>query len=271
MLYNARTYEKPRSIEEARQLLKQTDLKTLALYDDLTTIDPARRADIEVAVDLSALGLSGIDHKGTSLRIGATTILQDIADELGETAGGLLADCARQTAGWNVRHTATIGGLLIGGSVSTPLHVALDALGAQVEITDQDNLLPLTSLSEELAGEILSAVVIDLPEEIVGTAYEQVGRTPHDLPIVNAVAVVCPATSDTASVRVSVGGVLDGRLLRLDLAEANLNALDNLLNDLKEPLLDDSLGSAEYRQAMAFVLSRRVLTDALAQAGLSAA
>lgn len=271
MLYNARTYEKPRSIEEARQLLKQTELKTLALYDDLTTIDPARRADIESAVDLSALGLSGIDHQGTSLRIGATTTLQDITDELGEAAGGLLADCARQTAGWNVRHTATIGGLLTGGSVSAPLYLALNALGAQIEITGQGGLLPLTSLSDELAGEILLTVVIDLPDGSIGAAYEQVGRTPRDLPIVNAAAVVRPATSDTVSVRMSVGGVLDGRLLRLDLARADLDALDNLLDDLKGPLLDDSLGSAEYRQAMALVLSRRVLTDALAQAGLSAA
>jgi len=271
MLYNARTYEKPRSIDEARRLLKQTDLKTLALYDDLTTVDPARRADIEAAVDLSALGLSGIDHQGTSLHIGATTTLQDIADELGEAACGLLADCARQTAGWNVRHAATIGGLLTGGSVSAPLHLALDVLGAQVEITGQDGLLPLTSLSDEFAGEILLTVVIDLPDGSIGAAYEQVGRTPRDLPIVNAAAVVRLSEAGSASARVSVGGVLDGHLLQLDLAGANPDSLDQLIDDLDGPLLDNPLGSTEYRQEMAAVLSRRVLVDARTQAGLSAA
>lgn len=271
MLYNARTYEKPRSIEEARQLLKQADQKALALYDDLTTVDPARHAAVEFAVDLSALGLSGIDREGVSLQIGATTTLQAIADEWDELAGGLLTGSARQTAGWNARHAMTLGGLLTGGSVSAPLHLALDALGAQGKITGHDGLLPLTALSDKLTEEILLAVVIDLPDGAIGTAYEQVGRTPRDLPIINAAAVVRPTGTGSASARISVGGVLEGRLLRLDLAGADPNALDSLLDDLDGPLLDDTLGSAEYRQAMALVLSRRALTTALAQAGLSPA
>jgi CO/xanthine dehydrogenase FAD-binding subunit len=267
MLYNARTYEKPRSIEEARQLLQQSGQKALVLYDDLTTVDPDRRVSVEAAVDLSALGLSGITHEGSTLRIGATTPLQTIADDLNEVAGGLLAACARQTGGWNARHAASVGGLLVGGSASAPLRLALDALGAQVKITGHDSLLPLTALSEELVDEILLAVVLDLPDRAIGTAYEQVGRTPRDLPIINAAAVVRPTGTDSASARISVGGVLEGRLLRLDLAGANPNALDSLLDNLDGSLLDDALGSAEYRQAMALVLSRRALTTALTQVG----
>lgn len=271
MLYNAQAYERPASIEEARQLLQRADLKTLALYDDLSTVDPDRRAQVEAAVDLGGLGLSGIDVEGTSLRIGATASLQTIVDELPDAASGLLATCAHQTAGWHVRRAATIGGLLTGGSISAPARLALDALDAQIEITGQDEPILLTNLVlENLAGEIILAVILDLPKGAVGTAYEQVGRTPKDLPIVNAAAVVRSTGGDSASAQISVGGVLTDNLLRLTLDRAELTAVDGLIDDLGGPLLDDHLGSAEYRREMARVLSHRVLTDALSQVGMSA-
>jgi len=222
-------------------------------------------------VDFSLLGLDGIDWEGNSLRIGATTPLQSIVDELADVAGGLLAHCAHQTAGWHVRRAASIGGLLTGGSISAPIRLALDVLGAQVKMTGQDESLPLANLPPgDLAGEIILAVIIDLPEGPIGTAYEQVGRTPKDLPIVNVAAVIRPTGTDSASARVRVGGVLKDNLLRLDLDRADLTALNGLLDVLGGPLLDDHLGSAEYRLEMAGVLSRRVLADALSQMGLSA-
>ena len=274
MLYNVKAYHQPTDIDEALRLLQRDDVTTLALYDDLTTVPPEIRGRYEEAVDLSALGLAGIAYEANLLRIGGGTPLQTMVEELGDMAGGLLAETAHLTASWHKRNTATLGGLIASGWTAAPLMVALNVLGAQVNLTGSDEPIPLSALAaENLAGAIITGLEIELTEDVVGTAYEQVGRAPKDLPIVNAAAYVQPIQEELWTAHVAVGGVLSGNLLRLDVSingdTTDLSNLKVLTEQVSGDRLDDRLGSQDYRLEMAMILARRTLTTALGQTGIT--
>lgn len=274
MLYNVKAYHQPTDIDEALRLLQRDDVTTLALYDDLTTVPPEIRGRYEEAVDLSALGLEGITYEANLLRLGGGTTLQTMVEELGDVAGGLLAETAHLTASWHKRNAATLGGLIASGWTAAPLMVALNVLGAQVNLTGSDEPIPLSALAaENLAGAIITGLEIELTEDVVGTAYEQVGRAPKDLPIVNAAAYVQPIQEELWTAHVAVGGVLSGNLLRLDVSingdTTDLSNLKVLTEQVSGDRLDDRLGSQDYRLEMAMILARRTLTTALGQTGIT--
>lgn len=274
MLYNVKAYHLPTDIDEALRLLQRGQVTTLALYDDLTTIPPEIRSRYEEVVDLSALGLAGIAYEADKLHLGARTTLQTMVAELGDVVGGLLADTAHLTASWHKRNAATLGGLIASGWTAAPLMVALNVLGTRVNLTGGDEPIPLSALAvARLEGEIVTGLEIDVAEGAAGTAYEQVGRAPKDMPIVNAAAYVQPIQDGLWTAHVAVGGVLSGDLLRLDVSingdTTDLSDLKTLTEQVNGERVDDRLGSQDYRLEMAMILARRTLTAALGQTGIT--
>jgi len=269
MLYRLREYHRPTDLEEALRLLQRTDIRTVPLAGGTELIGRGG-AEIEAVVDLGALGLDFIEREGNALRLGAMVRLQAIVERLEEVADGLLAGAARRMAGWNIRNMATLGGSLVGSGLHTPLSVALAALGARLAITGQDELLPWP-VGEIPRGQLITAVVIDLPEGAVGTGYEQVGRTPADHPIVCAAAVASRSIQGEVHTRTAVGGLLVRSLSIVDQAIGGdvPAAVEAVAAQIAPPslpemaCLSDYRGSAEYRRAVAPVVARRALTTAI--------
>lgn len=270
MLYNLREYYRPDDVAEALRLLRRADVRTVPLAGG-TDLVGQRNPEVEAVVDLAGLELDGISLEGGTLRLGAMVRLQTIVDELGDVFGGLLADAAHRMAGWNVRNSATIGGTLAGRKLHSPLGVALAALGAEVATTGSDELIQWPQMPAVLSGELITEVVITVYDEL-GTAYEQVGRTPADQPIINAAAAVRALDEGMLSARVVVGGLLADDLKLLDLGielpGLDISEVDDIAAGLNEAdLQSDYLGSAAYRRAVAPVVARRALASALAAVG----
>ncbi len=273
MLYNLQEYHRPAELGEALQLLNRADVHTLPLGGG-TDLIGSMRGDVEAVVDLSALGLDGIEVADGLLVLGAMARLQTLVEQLADTFGGLLSETAHRMAGWNVRNAATVGGTLAGRKLHSPLSVALCALGAQVSVTGQDEPFLWPELpADALAGQLITAAAIALPENGIGTAYEQVARTEADQPIVCAVAVARRVDDTQISTRTVIGGLEADTLTLLDLAitlpEVNFGALDAAVAaPTDDALIDDYLGSPTYRRAVAGVLARRALANALRQLGV---
>lgn len=271
MMYRLKEYHRPGTLDEALLLLRREQVRTVALAGG-TDLIGAGRGDIEAVVDLANLGLDFIQREGNILRLGATVRLQTIVEELGDVADGLLAETAQRMAGWHIRNMATLGGTLAGDHLHTPLSVALATLGARLAITEHDELLdwPVSGVP---SGQLITAVVLDLPAGKMGSAYEQVGRTPADQPIVCAAAAAYRTREGMIASRVAVGGLLRDAVPAVTQTiggtEAEIEAAAKRATAVSAPesaYLSDALGSAEYRRAVAPKLARRALATAIDRA-----
>jgi CO/xanthine dehydrogenase FAD-binding subunit len=256
MLYNLREIHHPTDIDEAVRLLSRKDVRTVAMAGGTSLVGEGG-PEIEAAVDLDGLGLDKIEGESNAITLGATVRLQTIVDELRDEAGGLLAESARQMAGWHVRNAATVGGALFTAPSSAPLLPVLAALGTEAVLYAPGETVTslLDFLRERKAyaskGALLAAVQFEIPSGAAGFAYADVGRTPADDPIVCAVARV-----QDDEERVWLGGV----------GPNVVAVVGDDVSGLPEPP-SDFLGSADYRAAMAGVLARRALGEARERAG----
>lgn len=208
-----------------------------------TTVSAESDGSASVAVDLQALGLSGIDTDGEVIRIGATTRLQDIVES--DLVPMLIRDLARREAPNTIRNAATIGGAIATADPESQLTTGLLAYGAAVSVSSDG------STSEHSIGELLDdasliegSIITSVSLPASGTAAaDRTARTPMDQSIVMAAAY----RGSDGDVRLAVSGVASTPRI-VDREE--LEALD------PPP---DFRGSTQYRRHLALVLADRVL------------
>jgi carbon-monoxide dehydrogenase medium subunit len=272
-MWNLAEIQRPTTLAEAVRLLRRPNVKTAILAGGTTLVPQARR-DVQSLVDLRNLKLAYIKHEGNTLRIGATTTLQDIVESSDVLPA--LAQAARNSAPINVRNVATMGGVVASAGFGSPLPVALLALDAVLVIYSpearQSPVAAFLAYREKLLrdGALITEVGIPLTAPRARVAFEKVSRTPSDAPIVCAVAKLRLDNGVARDVRVAVGGV--GPLpLRLARAEQTLEG-----KPLTEPLIaqaaeaaakevnppSDFLASSEYRREMVKVLVKRTIVEA---------
>lgn len=260
MLYNLREIHRPTDIEEAVKLLRRKKVRTIPMAGGTTLVGEGG-PEIEAVVDLDGLGLDKIDRQPKTITIGATATLQAIAEDLGDVAGGLVAEAAHRMAGWHIRNAATLGGTLFSAPSNAPLLPVLAALGAEVTLyapkASTTSLLDFLAQREGYAAKnaLLTEMRFAVPSEAVRFGFAHVGRTPADDPIVCAVARVEEGTE-----RVWLGGVASGVAALPGGDASQLRAAMAALTEV----LSDFLGSAEYREEMAAVLAHRALSQARA-------
>ena len=265
-LYNVREYHQPTGLDEALTLIRRNDIISVPVAGGVAVAGEGS-SDVEALVDLGGLGLDGIEWDGDTLIIGATTTLQTLIDEASDAADGLLAETTRRTAPWNLRNAATVGGTLAGSNGHNPLTVALAALDAQVtsydgaEQTSSWVELAQRVASDRFTGALITAIRLTLPSGI-GAAYEQVGRTDADHPIVSAAAVAYP----DGTTQVAVGGLLQA-IRVVSGAEDDLAAQVIPADADDTQFVSDFLGQPDYRRSVAPVLAGRVQTRARERAG----
>jgi carbon-monoxide dehydrogenase medium subunit len=276
MLPNLRVYHRPESLEDAVRLIRPPAAVPLG---GGTVLLPARDPAVEEVVDLSQLGLTYIRAVEDGIRIGATTPLQHLLESplLADRTGDQIGLVLRLTASRNLRGQATVGGTVASGGPESPLLVLLLALDTRLTVhRPEPSDVPLEGFLEGRddllrQGALITELFIPSPSSPCRIGFAYVGRTPRDRPIVCAAAWVDGDGEICREVRLALGGV-GRRPLRARDAEEFLRgrpltpeniggAADRAALPLNPP--GDFRGSPEYRRAMAGVLARRTLEDAL--------
>jgi CO/xanthine dehydrogenase FAD-binding subunit len=253
-------YHRPRTIDEALELLARPEPRTLALGGGTVLNRPS--PDEVAAVDLQALGLDGLHMSGKSLLIGAAVTLNRFSRQPGLQPA--LVKAINLELNYHLRQAATAAGALVSADGRSGFTAALLALDAELELRAQPggafpeqeklglgDLLPLRE--QLLRGRLITQVKIPLNVQL---AFEKVARTPADLPIV----CVALAKWNSGRTRLVVGGFGSAPSLALDgPEESGVEAAARAACMGAE----DEWASAVYRSDAAATLAKRCLDELL--------
>jgi CO/xanthine dehydrogenase FAD-binding subunit len=239
MLLNLLEYHWVEDIDEALLLMGRVDVKTVALAGG-THLLGLDDDSIEAVVDLRDLELGYVREDAMSIHIGAMTTLQSMVDApvMKELATGVLAQAARASSFSRViRNSATIGGTLaIGAASQADVLTVLAVLDAEALLRSgsrtkvdlsagsaerpgfalagvtfkgkQERRISCVNLSRERRpNELIIEVRIPRPPAGTGASFQRIGRTPTDVALLNACALVEIQDGTYKMVRLALGGV----------------------------------------------------------------
>jgi len=239
MLLNLFEYHWVEDIDEALLLLARPDVKTIPLAGG-THLLGLDDDSIQAVVDLRDLELAYIHEDAASVHIGAMTTLQSMVDAplLKELAVGTLARAAQASSFSRViRNSATLGGTLaIGAASQADVLTVLAALDAEALLRSasrtridlsggtverpgfalagvtvkgkQERRVSCVNLSiERRSNELIIEVIIARPAAGAGMSFQRIGRTPTDIALLNACALVEIDDGVYSCVRLALGGV----------------------------------------------------------------
>jgi len=170
-----------------------------------------------------------------------------------------------------------VGGALAVAAPDDALIAALLVCDAGVQLYASDGFreIPLPDFlprRAELLGSpaLIIEVTLPVPAAGAGAGLATVARTPADSPIVLAAAALRVEGTQCASARLALGGVaptavrvadVEAILVGQPISAESIGAAAARVSELIEPS-GDFRGSAEYRRAMACLLSERALREA---------
>ncbi len=275
-------YLKPMSIDEAISLLRKygDKAKVLAVGSDLFINIKFRRIRPEYLVDIAGITeLKGIIFNGKELRIGAATLLSEIADsQLIRDKYVTLFEAVAEMATTQVRNIATIGGNICNASPAADTAPPLIVLEAKAEIAGQSGVRAV--LLEEFftgpgqtalkAGDILTAISIPAPAQHRGTSFIKIGRTVRDLATLNVAVALQTDNSTCQDVKIALGAVAPTPI-RAKKAEAilkkegiNQNTIAEAAKAVTEKIspITDIRSTADYRKDVAAVITKKAISKA---------
>jgi CO/xanthine dehydrogenase FAD-binding subunit len=244
MLINLETVKKAANLSEAGQALRRGGV--YPLYGEGAALLRLNSRDIHEVVDLSGVVPGGCEVAGDAARLGAGAKLADVV-KFDARIGGVIK------AVWPItlQNALTVGDVLM--EADSPLLALLHGMGARIDTPGrgEDDLIEIARWCQMPMAErrttILQAVVIP---QYVGSrwhfAVEKVSRTPADAPIVAAIGFAHAGDPDPGAFAVVHG-----------LAAYPVRYVHGLTSKL-----DDYKGSADYRAAMARVLSEAAIARA---------
>lgn len=268
MPHKPAAYYRPKSVDEALQLLRRPDTVPLA---GGTALLATEEGITSAVVDLQATGLDTLawGDDGHLLQIGAMVRLIDLDEFLAplaalQGAAALLREAIRRAGPNTYRNAATVGGITASRLPDSELLAALLALDATVSLRlpaeETISLAAYLQDDDRPPGLITKFLVFWSPGR---GASERVARTPADYPIVS----VTGWRADGGAIRLAATGLTPrpGHLVKAEAALAGgLNeagiatAAEAARRETRHP--GDFRGDAGYRAEMAAVLTRRVLT-----------
>lgn len=278
-------YHAPKTLSDAVALLNQygEDAKILAGGHSLLPMMKLRFAEPPHLIDLNKIDqLRGIKEEGGVIKIGAMTVESALLNSaLLKDKVSLIPKAVKLIADPQVRNRGTIGGDIAHGDPANDhpaIMMALDATfiltgpGGErsVKAVDFFHGTYMTDLKE---NEILTEIHISPLGTHTGTAYFKLKRKTGDWATA-AAAIVLQMNGDKVSmVRIGLTNVADTALRATDaenilmgqpLSEDILNKVVDAVTAICNPA-EDLRGDAEYKTAMAGVMTKRALLDAASQ------
>ena len=249
-------YARATDLDHALELLAEPDAKLIAGGQSLIPVMKLRIARPSLVVDISRLGLRGVETHDTALRIGALTTWSELADAeaLRRPALVAIAECARGVGDLQVRNRGTIGGSVAHADPASDLSAVLLALNATLRVRSRagERAVPAADLvlgpfmTVLGAQEIVTEVVIPLPVPTSGSAYVAVEHPASGFAVAGAAALVGPGGS-----RVAITGIAaQPFVLGGGEPETALAAIE---------VFGDRFAPAEYRRELAAVVARRAI------------
>jgi CO/xanthine dehydrogenase FAD-binding subunit len=239
MLLNLLEYYWVEDIDDALLLLARSDTKTVPLAGG-TYLLGLEDESIQSVVDLRDLELAYITEDTRGAHIGAMTTLQMMVDSpvLKDLATGILARAALASSFSRlIRNSATLGGTLAVGIASqADLLTALAVMDAEVVLRSgsksqinlgagtaerpgfalpgvtykgiQERRVPFSALgTERKPNELIIEVIVPRPAYGRAASFMRAGRTPTDVALINAAALVEVNGGVYRHVRLALGGV----------------------------------------------------------------
>jgi 2-furoyl-CoA dehydrogenase FAD binding subunit len=208
-------YERPESVEEAVELLREhgDEAKVLAGGQSLVPMLNMRLARPSVLVDINRLPLGDVARDDGTIRVGATVRQAD--RRLLEIP--LLAECLPHVGHFVTRNRGSVGGSIAHADAAAELPLALTALGGWV-VTSAGRTIPaeeffVTHFTTALApGELLVETIWPAAQPDHRYAFEEFALRHGDFALCMAAAVAGPD-----GLRVALGSVPDHpTLLEID-------------------------------------------------------
>ena len=228
--------------------------------------------------------LRGVDLDGDTLRIGALTTHEEIAEHtLVLERLTALADAAAIVGSHATRAQGTIGGNLMNASPALELGGPLQCFGAAVTLRSQagDRSVAVADLfagpgrTTAGPGELLTEVALPLPSAATGSCYARLEyRRQMEIAVVAATAVVAFVGDRVAAAKVAITALAptvrlvpaaEAALVGSDGGRAAAELAAQAAAEASEPI-SDVRASEAYRRAMAAVLTRRAIETAVARA-----
>ena len=239
MLLNLLEYHWVEDIDDTLLLLARAGTKTVPLAGGTYLLE-LDDDSIQAVVDLRDLQLAYISEDARGVHIGAMTTLQTLADSplLKDLATGILARASLASSFSRlIRSSATLGGTLATGVASqADLLTALAVMDAEVVLRSgsksQVNLSggtaerpglalsgvtykgklerrvpPGTLSTERRPNELIIEAVVPRPPFSCAASFMRIGRTPTDVALLNAAALVEVSGGVYQQVRLALGGV----------------------------------------------------------------
>ncbi len=312
MLLNLLEYHWVEDIDDALLLLARTDIRTVPLAGG-TYLLGLENDSIQAVVDLRDLGLAYISEDAQGIHIGAMTTLQTMVDSplLKDFATGILARAASASSFSRlIRNSATLGGTLATGVPSqADLLTVLTVMDAEAVLRSgsksqinlsagsaehpglaltgvtykgkQERRVPSSVLNaERKPNELIMEVIIPRPAFGCAASFMRIGRTPTDVPLLNAAALVEMSDGVYRQVRLALGGV-NMEPVRMQAVEKQLEGQPAINPESTNSLLDtqrifaavqagmtnfsppaDFRASSSYRRVSGMNLAFRVLEEA---------
>ena len=274
-------YARPNNLDEALALLDThgPEAKLLAGGTDLVAQMRIGRTQPKIVIDLKGIAAlrSDIVAVDSRLRIGALATMTDVIDDTQvQRHFPALVEAARVVGSIQIRNRATLAGNICNASPAADTAPALLAYGAIVNLAGVQarRRVPLTEFftgprcTVLNRAEIVESIDLPIPSGRPGAAFGRLTRRRGvDLATIN----LCCVAEPSGAVHCAFGAVGprpfmvtdESGVLASPAAERRVKeaALERLVAQARP--ISNVRGSAEYRQAMLLVMSRRALGAAL--------
>jgi CO/xanthine dehydrogenase FAD-binding subunit len=180
-------YVKAESLEEAWQLNQK---KSARIMGGMMWMRLSRKK-IQTVIDLSGLGLEGIEETEDAFRIGCMTTLRELEQHPGLHAmtQGAVRESVRHIVGVQFRNTATVGGSIFGRYGFSDVLTMFMALDASVELY-KGGIVPIAEFARmKKDNDILMYIIVK--KDGCRVAYQSQRNTKTDFPVLACAVSVC--------------------------------------------------------------------------------